>query len=108
MTKISQPWSKRQQCQLAYVSEFTVDIIHLQGKANFVNDTSRATINVKLGINYAYMAIAQQQDAGVQGDHTANMILQLEDVHFGVQGAMLLCDVSTSHERSIVPASWRR
>ena len=59
MSKISKPWPNRQQRQLSYISEFTTDVRHLQGKDNFVADTSRATINdVQLGINYADMAVA--------------------------------------------------
>ena len=110
MSKLSEPWSNRQQCQLSYISEFTTDIRHLQRKDNFVMGTlSRGTIDhVQLGINYADMAAAQQQDTEVQAYHTANTSLQLEDVRFGLQGATLLCDVSTSHARPIVPTSWRR
>ena len=110
MSKISECWSNRQQRQLSYISKFTTDIRHLQGKDTFVEDTfSRATIDhVQLGINYADMAGAQQQDTEVQACRTVNTSIQLENVRFGLQGAMLLCDVSTSHARPIVPTSWRR
>ena len=49
---------------------------------NFVADMlSRASIDdVQLGINYADMATAQQQDAEVQANSTANMSLQLKDI----------------------------
>ena len=109
MSKTSEPWSNRQQCQLSYISEFTTDIQHLQGKDNYVTNTlSRAIIDdVQLGINYAAMAVAQQQDVEVQAYSTANLSFQLEDVPFGTQGVTLLCDVSTAHARPIVPASWR-
>ena len=62
-----------QQHQLSYISEFTTDFRHVQGKNNPVADTlSRATIaEVHLGIDYNSMATAQQQDAEVQAYRTA-------------------------------------
>ena len=64
MSKVSKPWSNCQQHQLAYISEYTTEILHLQGKDNFITDMlSRAIIDsAQLGINYADMAEAQQQD----------------------------------------------
>ena len=38
------------------------------------------------------MAAAQQQDAKVQAYHTATSSLKLEDIPFGTQGVVLLCD----------------
>ena len=61
-----------------------------------------------MSINYIDMAVAQQNDFEIQAYCTTNTSLQLEDIHFKSQGVTLLCDVSTSHARSIVPASWRR
>ena len=82
----------------------------MQEKDNSVADTlSRATIDdVQLGIDYAAMAAAQQQDAEVQAYRTSTPSFQLEDIPFGTQGVTLLCDVSTGHARLIVPAGWRR
>ena len=110
MSKTSEAWSSRQQRQLSYISEFTTDIQHVQGKDNSVADTlSRATIaDVQLGIDYSAMAVAQQQDAEVQAYRTATSSLQLRDIPFGTQGITLLCDMSTGHARPIVPAGWRR
>ena len=46
MVRVSDPWSNRQQRHLAYISEFTTDIHHIQGKDNHVADAlSRAIIN---------------------------------------------------------------
>ena len=109
MSKASESMSGRQQRQLLYISEFTTDIQHIQGKA--VSDTlSRATIaKVHLGFDYNSMATAQQQDAEVQAYHTATSSLQFEDVPFGTQGVTLLhvCDTSTGRLRPLVLASWR-
>ena len=46
ISKISDPWSPRQQRHLAYVSEFTTDVRHIEGKDNTVADTlSRGEIS---------------------------------------------------------------
>ena len=110
MSKTTEPWSGRQQRHLSYISEFTTDIRHVQGKDNPVADTlSRATVaEAQLGIDYNSMATAQQQDPEVQAYRTTPSSLQLEDVPFGPQGVTLLCDTSTGHPRPIVPTSWRR
>ena len=34
MSKVAEPWSARQQCQLAYVYKYTMDIRHIAGKSN--------------------------------------------------------------------------
>ena len=110
MSKTSEPWSSRRQRQLSYISEFTTDIQHVQGKDNSVANTlSRATVaDVQLGIDYGAMATAQQQDAEVQAYRTTTSSLQLEDISFGTQGSTLLCDMSMGHARPIVPTGWRR
>lgn len=68
MAKISDPWSNRQQRHLAYISEFTTDIRHVRGKDNHVADAlSRPTFNAVLeGVDYAAMAVSQQNDPDVQ------------------------------------------
>ncbi len=110
MAKASDPWSNRQQRHLAYISEFTTDLRHVQGKDNPVADTlSRPTISgVHLGIDYTAMATAQQQDAEVRAYRTARSSLQVEEVPFGPNGATLLFNVSTERARPIVPTSWKR
>jgi transposase InsO family protein len=110
MSKMAEPWSNRQQRQLSYISEFTTDIRHVQGKDNVVADTlSRATISdVHLGIDFCALAKSQQQDPETQAVRRASSSLQVEEVSFGTDGVTLLCDVSTGQARPLVPASWRR
>jgi hypothetical protein len=36
---VSEPWSAKQQRQLAYIAEFTADIQHIPGKQNVIADT---------------------------------------------------------------------
>lgn len=110
MTKVSEPWSNRQQRQLSYISEFTTDIRYVPGKDNPVADTlSRATItNVQLGVDYIDLAKAQQEDPEVQACHTQASKLQLEEVPFGPGNTTVLCDMSTGVARPVVPMIWRR
>ena len=85
MAKISEPWSSRQQRHLAYISEFTTDIRHIQDKDNHVADAlSRVTINpLHEGVDCTAMAACQQQDPSVQAYWTAITGLKLKDVPLG-------------------------
>ena len=110
MSKQSEPWSSRQQRHLAYISEYTTDIRHIDGKDNPVADSlSRPTIHsVQLGIDYSAMATDQANDPEVQSYRTARSNLVLQDIPFGTNGVSLLCDTSTGNTRPVVPAPWRR
>ena len=109
MAKISDRWTSREQRHLAYISEYTTDIQHIQGKDNPVADALlRATIaNIQEGIDCAAMAASQKDDPEVQAYRTASSGLQLEDIPFGTKGTTLR-DTSTNQPRPIVPAGWRR
>ena len=111
-SKISDPWSARQQRHLSAISEYTTDIRHIAGKQNFVADTlSRPTITFlhtpQINLNYQDMA-ADQVAPEVQAYRTAITNLRLEDIPIGNSNVSLLCDVSTGRPRPIVPISWRR
>ena len=76
---------------------------------NHVADAlSRATFTVvQESLDYDAMTAFQKDDPEIRAYHTAISGLLLEDISFGAQGAILLCDVSTGHPRPIVPAGWR-
>ena len=64
ISKISDPWSPRQQRHLAYVSEFTTDVRHIEWKDNTVADTlSRGEISAisspQPGVDYIYHLFAR-------------------------------------------------
>ena len=65
MAKVSEPWSSCQARHLAYISEYTTDIRHVEGINNPVADAlSRVLISaVSTGVDYEEMARCQQQDA---------------------------------------------
>ena len=111
-SKISDPWSARQQRHLSAISEYTTDICHIAGKQNFVADAlSRPTITFlhtsQINLNYQDMA-ADQEASEVQAYRTAITNLQLEDILIGNSNVSLLCDISTGRPWPIFPISWRR
>ncbi|GFN78983.1 Pol polyprotein [Plakobranchus ocellatus] len=108
MSKLSDPWTSRQQRHLAFISEFSTDIRHVSGKSNVVADClSRAALsNVDLGIDYDAMAKAQTEDKNVKAFPTA--ITGLRIMPFQINNSTLLCDVSTGHPRPLVPRSFQR
>ena len=112
LAKVADPWSPRQQRQLAYISEFTTDVRHIAGKDNCVADAlSRIEINnvtTQLGVDYMAMASDQKKDEDVKAYRTAITGLVLEDIPFGPNNDTLLCDVSTGQPRPVVPLSWRK
>ncbi|CAI5673187.1 unnamed protein product [Oreochromis niloticus] len=107
---VSDPWSARQQRQLAAISEFTTDIRHVAGKSNHVADClSRALVSpVFLGIDYSAMAADQSGDPDILELKSTQTGLILEDRPMQDGGPFLVCDVSTGRPRPVVPVSWRR
>ena len=106
ISKASDPWSPRQQRQLAYISEFTTDIRHIDGKNNTAADTlSRAGISAitspQPGVDYKAMAAAQRADNGITAARTAV-------TSFDSTGETICCDISTGRARPLVPDSWQR
>ena len=110
MSKLSDPWTARQQRHLTFISEFTTDLQHVSGKFNTVADClSRATLNsVVLGIDYAVMACAQADDPNVKAFPTSITSLQIQPFQIDNSTTPLLCDVSTGHPRPLVPNSFQR
>ena len=106
MSKMSEPWSGCQQRQLSYISEFTTDIRHLQGKNNFVADmlSRNWVLIIQLWPRLSNRILRYRPI--VYRVTTSN--LQLKDIPSGIQEVSLLCDMSTGQARPIVPAGWRR
>lgn len=110
MSKVTEPWSARQQRHLASISEFTTDIQHVAGKSNLVADClSRVLVcPVHLGVDFAAMAADQPGDPGIIALRSSGTGLRLEDAVVQDGGPALLCDVSTGRPRPVVPVAWRR
>ena len=110
MSKLSDPWTARQQRHLTFIPEFTTDLQHVSGKFNIVADClSRAILNsVVLGIDYAAMACAQADDPNVKAFPTSITNLQIQPFQIDNSTTPLLCDVSTGHPRPLVPDNFQR
>ena len=108
MAKVTDPKSAMQARHLSFISEYTTDVQHVEGKKNAVADTlSRVEIDtVSLGIDFWELARAQQRDPELPAVRTAATALRWQDVDIG--GARLLCDVSGWSPRPWVPAPFRR
>ncbi|GFN78116.1 Pol polyprotein [Plakobranchus ocellatus] len=79
ISKLSDPWTARQQRHLAFISEYSTDIRHVSGKSNVVADClSRSFLsNVTLGIDYEAMAKAQEKDRDIKAFPTAITVLNI-------------------------------
>ena len=109
MSKLSPPWSARQQRHLTFISEFTTDIRHISGKENVVADClSRAIFQTTLGLDYKAMAEAQCIDTSSPDDSASSPGLRAVSMAIEPGGPELLCDISTGHPRPIVPPAFRR
>ena len=90
MAKTTDPKSAMQARHLAFISSFTTDVCHVEGKRNAVADAlSRVEIDaVSLGVDFTDLAQAQQRDPELPAVRTAATALRWQDVD--LQGATLL------------------
>ena len=111
-SKITDPWSPRQQRHLAFISEFTTQIRHIDGKDNCVADAlSRSSVNAlraEIRVDFSALAAAQRFDPDMTSYVRGSTSLHLQQVPFGDSSESLLCDVSTGRPRPIVPSVCRR
>jgi len=104
--------SPRQTRHLSYITEFTTDLQHIQGKFNIVADAlSRFTINSTLNGQYDlspgdFERLAKDQTDSNEMDSymTTNTGLDLQFISF--DSHMVLCDISTGAQRPVLPKSW--
>ena len=114
--KQSEPWSARQQRHLAYISEYSTDIRHIEGKNNITADClSRAPASdnanchqISIGVDYHALAAAQAISEDTQAYRTAVTALHLAEVPVEEGGPALLCDTSLPRPRPIIPPGFRR
>ncbi|KAK3786083.1 hypothetical protein RRG08_045470 [Elysia crispata] len=107
--------SPRQERQLTYIAEFTTDIRYISGTDNVVPDVLQrapcaeqpmvASASPIPPIDLARMAEEQLRDPKV-AELRKSGALKLKEVN--LDGCILLCDVSTSRPRPIVPPLWTK
>nr|CAH8876148.1 unnamed protein product [Trichobilharzia regenti] len=105
----SDKYSPRESRQLDYVSQFTSDIRHVSGVNNTVADAlSRVCSLTQIdGIDLVKLARLQKEDTELQHE-LSKTTLQLAEKPLGMGRDTILCDISTSTPRPIVPKSYRR
>ena len=101
--------------QLSFISEFTDDLQHVHGKDNMVADTlSRIEINnilfTQKNLDYAEIARAQRDDVFIQKllKNSIPTNLKIEEIRLDNCNVPLICDVSTSQLRPIIPVSFKK
>ncbi|CAH8647289.1 unnamed protein product [Schistosoma intercalatum] len=106
----SDRYSPRECRYLDYISQFTTDLRHIQGKSNCVADAlSRIPMNaVTLPVlDLPAMAAAQANDPScTEAPHSTS--LQYQEVPLATTSGTILCDTSTGLPRPIVPSAYRR
>ena len=107
MSRLSDPWSKRQRRHFAAISEYTTNLQHISGIDNIVADTlSRPAISLtQLSIDYPAMCREQAIDEELHALKTAITDLKLQELPIG--DVELVCDISQGTHRPWVPRSMR-
>jgi hypothetical protein len=121
--KVSEPSTAMQSRQLSYVAVFMTDIRHIPGSENIVADTlsrpplatlpAAATGDLAVAavaaspVNLDYARVAANQRTCQETLKVANST-SLQPRYVEIQGEQVICDVSTSQPRPIIPVSDRR
>jgi hypothetical protein len=129
LRKAADPWTARQQRQLAFVAEYTSDIQHIAGGDNVVADMlsrpaaadgdlitpashQRTPAPAVFQVQQAATAVDFQQLAAAQVNCEQCLTLanseSLQVETCVVQGISLLCDMSTGTARPLTPPRFRR
>ena len=107
----SDKWTPRQTRHLSFISEFTSDIRHVDGKDNVVADALSRIHSfsaVTPTLDYTELAAHQTADQETQALRTATTSLKLVDITPPGSRHSILCDMSLGFPRPVVPISLRR
>ena len=103
--------SNRQARHLSFISEFTTDIRHIEGKNNVVADClSRPEITAALSssfTDYTELVLAQRDDPSIRELSQSMTSLELCERAILNSGLLLLGDTSTGKFRPTIPNSLR-
>ena len=121
LSRVRPPWSQRQQRQLSYISEFDATLTHVPGKANVAADalsrpSTTSAVNKQVLsvtslpapsplVDFAEMAHAQTTCPSIPAMLESGTLVVKQ---FDLPGCQVLCDVSGSSPRPLVPDSFRR
>ena len=101
------PLSNRQARHLSFISKFTTDVRHIEGKNNVVADClSRPKITAALSpsfTDYTELVLAQRDDTSIRELSQSMTSLKLCERAIPNSGLLLLGDTSTGKFRPIIP-----
>jgi hypothetical protein len=92
---------------LSFISQFTTDIVHVQGKENVVADTMSRVEAIRIEDDYAALAEAQAIDEELR-KLQSHSSLRIEKVNLPGTDVSIFCDVSTGKPRPFLTAAFRR
>ena len=101
--------SPQQAWHLAFISEFTSDIRHINGDANPVADALSYNVYtlIEAAIELEAITAAQLCDQEIQHLSSTNTSLQLEQLPIPNSNTTILCDSSQGTPRPTVPSTMR-
>ena len=101
----SDKWTPRQTRHLSFISEFTSDIRHVDGKDNVVADALSRIHSfsaVTPTLDYTELAAHQTADQETQALRTATTSLKLVDITLTGSRHLILCDMSLGFPHPVV------
>ena len=104
-------WSDKQQRQLAFINEYTNDIVYVAGRDNVVADT--LSRNVPEQDNIAAVTIAEEMPIDIiaiakQQANSDEDLSEYEEFDVGAQDIKLHCNTNQPNPRPVVPPQLRR
>ena len=93
--------------QLSFISQFTTDIVHVQGKDNVVADAMSRVEAIRLEDSFAALAEEQATDEELRETQSSSS-LKLEKVSIPGCDVKIFCDMSTGKPRPYLTPSFRR
>jgi len=93
--------------QLSFISQFTTDIVHVQGKDNVVADAMSRVEAIRLEDNFAALAEEQASDEELRKMQSSSS-LKLEKVIIPGSDVEIFCDMSTGKPRPYLTPSFRQ
>ena len=105
--------SARVRRHLQFISQYSTDLEYIESKQNFVADTlTRSGIllvsDLPDALNYEEIAQAQQSDPEIQSYLSQISSLQFKNLPLEGSCETILCDVSQSDTRVVLPKQFRR
>ena len=94
--------------QLSFISQFSTDIVHIEGSKNIIADTMSRVEAISSSINYEDLAESQKDDQSLHNFlHDSHSSLRLEKVTIPGSLISLYCDMSTGKPRPFLTAPFR-